>query len=128
MSSRGKLKGLDILYKKTAIFFLDYDERESFIKVYCDMKWLPLHLRRQLHLSTYMFKIINEKSLLQFRDLFSYVSGGSRDCENCNLYTKKSRSHKQFYYLGTKFLNTLPQSLRHAESAKKNQAPIKQNF
>ena len=63
------------------------------------------------------FKIINEKSPLQFRDTFSYASGGSRDCENCNLYTKKSRSNKQLYYLGAKCLNTLPQSLRHAESA-----------
>ena len=93
------------------------------------MKWLPLHLRRQLHLSTYMYKIINKKSPLQFRDTFSYVSGGLRDCENCNLYkTKKSRSHKQFYYIGAKCWNTLPQSLRHAESAKTIQAPLKQNF
>ena len=66
---------------------------------------------------TYMHKIINENSPSQLRDTFSYVSGGSRDCENCNLHTKKSRSHKQFYYLGAKYWNTLPQSLRHTESA-----------
>ena len=53
-AGKTKLKELDILYKKTAKIALDYDIRGSLIKVYCDMKWLPLHLRRQLHLSTYM--------------------------------------------------------------------------
>ena len=47
------LNGLDILYKKIAKIALDYDMLESSMKVYQDMKWLPLHLRRQLHLSTY---------------------------------------------------------------------------
>ena len=76
-----------------------------------------------------MYKIINEKAPLQFRDTFSYVSGGSRDCENCNLYyTKKSRSHKQFYYLGAKCCNTLPQSLRHADSANKKSSSYKTKF
>ena len=38
-----KLKELDILYTKTAKIALDYDItiRESSVKVYCVMKWLP---------------------------------------------------------------------------------------
>ena len=91
---------------------------ESSKKVYHDMKWLPLHLRRQLHSSTYMYKILNEESPPQFREKFAYISGGSRGGENCNLYTNKSKTHKQFYYLGAKCWNIIPQSLRHAESAK----------
>ena len=47
-AGKTNLKELDILYnKKTAKNALDYDIRESSIKVYCDMKWLPFHLRRQ---------------------------------------------------------------------------------
>ena len=98
--------------------YIDYDMLESSKKVYHDMKWLPLHLRRQLHLSTYMYKVLNEESPPQFVEKFTYISGGSRDGENCNLYTNKSKSHKQFYYLGAKSWNIIPQPLRHAESAK----------
>ena len=93
---------LDILYKKIAKIALDYDRLESSMKVYKDMKWLPLHLRRQLHMSTYMFKIINGNSPPQLRDKFVYITGGSRDGNKCNLYTNKSKTHKQFYYLGAK--------------------------
>ena len=88
------------------------------IFIYKDMKWLPLHLRRQLHMSTYMFKIINGNSPPQLRDKFVYITGGSRDGNMCNLYTNKSKTHKQFYYLGAKCWNILPQPLRLAESAK----------
>ena len=115
---KAKLIELDILYKKIAKIALDYDKLESSMKVYRDMKWLPLHLRRQLHMSTYMFKIINGNSPPQLRDKFSYITGGSRDGNKCNLYTNKSKSHKQFYYLGAKCWNMLPQPLRNAESAK----------
>ena len=52
------------------------------------MAWLPLHLRRQLHLSSYMYRIINETCPQHFTDKFTYISGGSRDGDNCNLYTK----------------------------------------
>ena len=89
------------------------------------MKWLPLHLRRQLHLTTYMYKIINGMSPPQLRDKFIYVTGGSRDGDKCNLYTKKSRTHKQFYYLGAKCWNMLPQPLREAEDAKKFSSELK---
>ena len=78
-ATKTKLKELDILYKKTAKIALNYDMQESSVKVYHDMNWLPLDLRRQLHLSTYMYKIINGISPSQFLDKFSYISGGSRD-------------------------------------------------
>ena len=117
-TAKTKLNELDILYKKIAKIALDYDMLESSKKVYHDMKWIPLHLRRQLHLTTYMYKILNEESPPQFNDKFTYISGGSRDGKYCNLYTNKSKTHKQFYYLGAKCWNILPQSLRHAESAK----------
>jgi hypothetical protein len=48
-----------------------------------------------------------------------YISSGSRNAENCNLYTPKSRSHKEFNYLGAKVWNILPISLRECESVKK---------
>ena len=92
------------------------------------MKWLPLHLRRQLHMSTYMYKIINGLSPPQMIQKFVYISGGSRDGENCNLYTHKSRSHKQFYYIGAKCWNSLPQEIRQAETAKNFSAKLKSKF
>ena len=83
------------------------------------MEWLPLHLRRQLHLSAYcMYRIINENCPRHFTGKFSYISGGSRDGDNCNLYTQKSKSHKEFFYLGAKAWNILPQSLRTSHSVK----------
>ena len=117
-TTKTKLNELDILYKKIAKIALDYDMLESSKKVYQDMNWLPLHLRRQVHMTCYMYKVINGLSPPQLRDKFVYISGGSRDGENCNLYTKKSKSHKQFFYLGAKCWNILPQSLRQAESSK----------
>ena len=117
-TTKTKLHELDILYKKIAKIALDYDILERSKKVYEDMKWLPLHLRRQVHMSTYMYKIINGNSPPQMRDKFLYISGGSRDGENCNLYTNKSKSHKHFFYLGAKCWNILPQQLRQAESSK----------
>ena len=73
------LNELDILYKKIAKIALNYDKLESSMKVYKDMKWLSLHLRRQLHMSTNMFKIINGNPPPQLRDKFDYITGGSRD-------------------------------------------------
>ena len=83
------------------------------------MGWLPLHLRRQLHLSCYMYRILNENSPRHFIGKFAYISGGSRDGESCNLYTQVSRSHKEFFYLGVKAWNLIPQTLRASESIKK---------
>ena len=114
-----RLKELDILYKKVAKIALDVNVKESSIEVYKNMAWLPLHLRRQLHLSTYMYRIVNEMCPKHFTGKFTYISGGSREGENCNLYTKKSKSHKEFFYLGAKAWNILPQSLRASESVKK---------
>ena len=56
--SKTKLGGLDILYKKVAKIVLGFDRTENSMTVYKDMKWLPLHLRRQVHLSLYVLKII----------------------------------------------------------------------
>ena len=82
------------------------------------MKWSPLHLRRQVHLSTYMFKIIKGQSPSNFINKFQFISGGSRDGSNCNLYTPKSFNLKNFYYLGVKAWNILPTSLRNIEDSK----------
>ena len=49
---------------------------------------------------------------------FRFISGGSRDGNSCNLYTKKSRTHKEFYYLGAKCWNILPQDLRSLPDVK----------
>ena len=127
-TNKTKLNELDILYKKIAKIALDYDRLERSKKVYQDMKWLPLHLRRQIHMSTTMYKIINGLSPPQLRDKFVYISGGSRDGSNCNLYTNKSKSHKQFFYLGAKCWNLLPQPLRQAESAKNFSKALKNRF
>ena len=56
-ASKTKLSGLDILYKKVAKIALGVDRSENSMTVYKDMKWLPLHLRRQLHPSSYMLKL-----------------------------------------------------------------------
>ena len=117
-TTKTKLTELDVLYKKVAKVALNYDMLESSKKVYEDMNWLPLHLRRQLHMTTYVYKILNGNSPPQFIDKFAYISGGSREGENCNLYTNKCKSHKQFFYLGAKCWNLLPQPLRQAESPK----------
>ena len=61
-----KLHELDILYKKVAKIALGVEKTQSSINVYKDMKWLPLHLRRQVHLSSYMFKILNGQSPSNF--------------------------------------------------------------
>ena len=49
---------------------------------------------------------------------FKFVSGGSREGDNCNLYTQKSKTHKEFYYLGAKCWNILPQNLRNLNDVK----------
>ena len=115
---RYRLRELDIMYKKVAKIALDVNVRESSADVYKNMDWLPLHLRRQLHLSAYMYRIVNENCPKNFIGKFTYISGGSRDGENCNLYTKRSKSHKEFFYLGAKVWNILPKALRESESVK----------
>ena len=66
-------------------------------------------------MSTYMFKIINGNSPPQLRDKFVYITGGSMDGNMCNLYTNKSKTHKQFHITtSTKtFSNTLKCRLLH---------------
>ena len=53
-SAQTRLDEIDIIYKRVAKIALDYDIQESSIKVYRDMKWLPLQLRRQLHMVNYI--------------------------------------------------------------------------
>ena len=113
-----KLNELDLMYKKVAIIALDVNIRESTVTVYKTMKWLPFHIRRQLHLATYMYRIINGLSPKKIMNKFAYISGGSRDGNSCNLYTNKSRTHKEFYYLRAKCWNLLPQPLRNIENTK----------
>ena len=113
-----KLHELDILYKKVAKIALGVEKTQSSINVYKDMKWLPLHLRRQVHLSSYMFKILNGQSPSNFINKFKFISGGSRDGANCNLYTPKSKNLKNFYYLGAKAWNCLPSDLRNLTDPK----------
>ena len=107
-----KLAELDLLYKKVAKIALGVPQTESSLNVYNDMKWLPLHLRRQLHLSNYMYRIINDMCPTNFTNKFSYLSGGSRNGESCNLYISNSASHKEFYYLGAKCWNNLSPDTR----------------
>ena len=111
-ANKTKLAELDVLYKKVAKITLGVSRTESSIIVYNDMKWLPLHLRRQLHLSSYMFKIVNEFCPANLKNKFSYISGGTRDGENCNLIVKRSRSMKHFSYLGSRTWNIIPPGLR----------------
>ena len=115
---RTKLKELDILYKKVAKIALGVEKTESSINVFKDMRWLPLHLRRQVHLSSYMFEIIKGVSPSNFINEFKYISGVSRDGANCNVYTPKSSNLKNFYYLGAKAWNNLQSYLRNKSDAK----------
>ncbi|HBI39884.1 MAG TPA: hypothetical protein DDY16_02905 [Tenacibaculum sp.] len=123
-----RLGDLDIIYKKVAKIALDTHTRERSIEVYKNMGWLPLHLRRQLHLSSYMYRILHEACPKHFIGKFSYISGGSRNAENCNLYTPKSRSHKEFSYLGAKAWNIIPSTLRDCESVNKFSKIYKQSL
>ena len=117
-ANKTKLHELDILYKKVAKIALGVERTESSMNVYKDMKWLPLHLRRQLHMSSYIMKIIKGQSPSNFINKFKFISGGSRDGANCNLYTPKSKSLKQFYYLGARAWNNLPSDLRKINDPK----------
>ena len=75
-----------------------------------------------------MYKIVNEDAPSQFLDKFEYVSGGSRDAEKCNFYIPKTKSHKSFSYLGSKCWNSLPLSIRTAETDKKFSQILKSSF
>ena len=62
--------------------------------------------------SNYMYRIINDNCPSNFMSRFTYVSGGSRNSESCNLYINRSGSNKNFYYLGAKCWNIIPPNLR----------------
>ena len=65
-----------------------------------------------------MFRIIHDDCPTNFMNKFAYVSGGSRNGENCNLYINRSASHKNFQYLGAKCWNNLPTDLRNLTDIK----------
>ena len=92
------------------------------------MKWLPLHLRRQLHLSNYMFRIIHDDCPTNFMNKFNYISGGSRNGESCNLYVNRSSSHKPFQYLGAKCWNNISVELRNLSDIKSFSGTYKQQL
>ena len=60
-----------------------------------------------------MFKIIRGQSPYNFINKFKFISEGSRDGANCNLYTPKSQNLKNFYYLGAEAWNNLSTDLRN---------------
>ena len=91
---------------------------ESSLSVYKDMKWLPLHLRRQLHLAGYMFRIVKGHCPTTFLNSLEYVSGGSRGGSNCDLYLGRSKSLKDLRYIGAKCWNSISLDLRELEDVK----------
>ena len=74
--------------------------------------------RRQVHVSSYMFKVIKGESSNNFINKCKYISGGSRDGSNCNMFTPKSPNLKNFYYLGAKTSNNSRSDLRNKCDAK----------
>ena len=66
-----------------------------------------------------MHRIIHEEAPIKFDEKFQYTSGGSRCAEKCNLYLKKSKSHKQFYFLGAKCWNIVPATLKSNDDPNK---------
>ena len=97
---------------------MDVPRSESSLNVYKDMKWLPLHLRRQLHLAGYMFRIVKGQCPPVFIDKLEYVSGGSRSGNNCDLYVAKSKSLKELKYIGAKCWNSISVDLREMDDVK----------
>ena len=118
-ANKTKLTELDILYKRVAKNALGVEKTESSINVYKDMGWLPLHLRRQLHLSSYTFKTIKNYCPKNMVDKFSYISGGSRSGENCDISIPRSKSFKQFSFQAAKCWNILSPDLREIDDPSK---------
>ena len=117
---KSRLLDLDILYKKVAKIALDLPQRESSIKVYKEMAWLPLHLRRQLHLSTYMCRVMIDIGPPKIRNKFTYITGNNRSANNSNLFINRSKCNKEFYYLGAKAWNSVPLHIRENTSDPKD--------
>ena len=65
-----------------------------------------------------MYCIINDICHPNFMDKFHYVSGGSRHGSTCKLYLNKSRTLKDFYYLGAKCWNNVPKETREIKDDK----------
>jgi hypothetical protein len=91
---------LDIFYKNVAKIALDVPTSESSLSVYKDIRWLNFHLRQQLHLSCYMFGIFKGNCPTNFEGKLSYISGGSRNANNCNLHISNPEVIRNFFFLG----------------------------
>ena len=125
-SAQTRLDEIDIIYKRVAKIALDYDIQESSIKVYRDMKWLPLQLRRQLHIMVnyiillYMYKIIHQQCPEKFKLANLLCLMWIKECQKMQfIHLSKSKSQKQFSYLGAKFWNSTSQHLRELSSFEK---------
>ena len=65
-----------------------------------------------------MLKILNGQSPSNFINKFKFISGGSRDGANCNLYTPKSKKPQKFLLSWCKGMNSLPIDLRNMSDPK----------
>jgi hypothetical protein len=126
-----RLGELDIMYKKVAKIALDVSTIER-DQSRCTKTWVGfLSIWDDRFPLAHICIVLSMKpvqSILLGNLCILYISVGSRNAEiteNCNLYTPKSRSHKEFNYLGDKAWNILPISLRECDSVKK---PIYQNI
>ena len=79
-------------------------------------------------MATHMHKIIHNKAPVQFQNKFNYVPGGSRSAERCNLYLPKSKSHKEFNFIGAKCWNSVPLKYRIIDDSKLFSSSYKQDL
>ena len=66
---------------------LGVEGTESGMGVYRGMGWLPLRLRRQVHLFSCVFEIMRGQSPSSFIGGFEFVSGGGGGGADCDLCT-----------------------------------------
>ena len=116
-ASQASLKKLDIIHRKIAKIALDVKVTNNKRDTYVKMNWLPLQLRRQVHLATVMYKVINGIAPPSICDLFQYCSG-SRSSEQCNLVVETTVNSKEFQYIGAKCWNDVPTSIRESICSK----------
>ena len=112
-ASQYTLKKLDVVHRKIAKIALDVKVTNNKKDTYVKMNWLPLQLRRQTHLATIMFKVINGIAPPSVYGLFNYCSG-SRSSEQCNLAIDSRATTREFKHLGAKCWNDVPTSIRES--------------
>ena len=114
-ASQYTLKKLDVQHRKIAKIALDVKVTNNKKDTYVKMNWLPLQLRRQTHVATIMYKVINGIAPPSIYDLFNYCSG-SRSSEQCNLAIDSRTTTREFKYLGARCWNDVPTSIRESSS------------